>query len=65
MTIKIRCECGNEVTLYAGQKRTCVARDQLETKGFKYGGETLKNGKLQKIRVICLKCGNDIDLDFD
>lgn len=65
MRIIIKCECGNEIDLSAPPKKYLQLRDNLETRRFRYGGEKIKNAKLQEIQICCDECGNWIDLGMD
>ena len=65
MTITIKCECGNEITLSTLPRKYLQLRDNLEDHQFRYDGAEIKDGQLKEIRIKCSKCGNYASLGVD
>ncbi|WP_028505912.1 hypothetical protein [Ruminococcus sp. FC2018] len=66
MTLTIKCECGNEVTMSAPKKKYIQFRDYLDTKRFRFSDDEYdKESKIKEIKILCDECGNYVSLGFD
>ena len=62
MEIKIKCDCGNEITIPTPAGKYTQFRDYLETKPFHFGKAEIKSGALKEFKVECDKCKRQITL---
>ncbi len=66
MTIEIKCDVCRNVARFSVNPKKCLQfRDNLEVQSFHYDDATIRNDKLQEIRISCSKCKNYIYLSFD
>lgn len=65
MNVKIKCDCGNEITIPAPAGKYTQFRDYLETKQFHFGTAEIKNGILKEFKIECDKCKKQITLGVD
>lgn len=65
MTITIKCDCGNDVSIQVLPKKYSQFRDELHVKQFYYEVSEMKGSKPKELIVGCNVCKNWITLGMD
>ncbi|MBQ3596184.1 MAG: hypothetical protein II988_00020 [Clostridia bacterium] len=64
MNIKIKCDCGNDISIPASSRKLVMIRDYLQNK-FEIINVKVENNRLKEIEIQCRNCNEWITLNFD